>query len=183
MADANNQADSYDHSCDDATLTGRSVDGSGGGLQNSAEREILATNDQRAVFLLRFLTLFILVVVTLIVCLASYFYASNNEKEDFEAAVYEQSTKVIATFGLKAESRIKALTSFSLGIVSHAHFANQTWPEGELLIESISPHNGIAASAPFDILPPPHHAFSPLFSHHAGLRRTRDSLPRACFSD
>jgi hypothetical protein len=174
MADENN--------CDDAASTGRSVDGS---LQNYEEREILAKEDQRAVFLLRFLTLFILVAVALIVCLSAYFYASNNENKDFEAAVYEQSTKVIATFGLKAESRIKALTSFSLGIVSHAHFANQTWPNGELLIESISAYNGIAApSPPFAILPPSHHhASSPLFSHHARLRRTRDSLPRACFSD
>jgi hypothetical protein len=95
---------------------------------NRPEQEIIAKEEDKAVFRLKLLVLTVLVLSTIGVALVVYLYTSGAEKNDFEAQFTGDSTKIFESIGSTLELTLGAVDSFLVGLVSFARFTNATWP-------------------------------------------------------
>ena len=96
---------------------------------NQPEREIIAKEEDAAVFRLKLLVLAILVVTTVGFAITVYLYTSDAEEDDFETQFSGDSTKIFESIGSTLDFTLGAVDSFLVGLVSFARFTNATWPQ------------------------------------------------------
>ena len=71
----------------------------------------------------------VLLCVALAVCLVVYFFVRNAEKDDFENDFADVGDKLVESFELTLQQRMKVIEGFSLAVTSYAlHHPNTTWP-------------------------------------------------------
>jgi hypothetical protein len=95
---------------------------------NQPEREIIAKEEDAAVFRLKLLVLAILVVTTVGFAITVFLYTSDAEEDDFESQFSGDSTKIFESIGNTLDFTLGAVDSFLVGLVSFARFTNATWP-------------------------------------------------------
>jgi hypothetical protein len=95
---------------------------------NQPEQEMIAKEEDKAVFRLKLLVLAVLVVSTVGVAVAVYLYISDGEEDDFEAQFIGDSSKIFESIGSTLDLTLGAVDSFLVGLVSFARFTNATWP-------------------------------------------------------
>ena len=93
------------------------------------EQEIIGREEDKAVFRLKLLVLAVLIVSTVGIAMAVYFYTSDAEKDDFEEHFVGDSSKIFESIGSTLELTLGAVDSFLVGLVSFARFTNATWPQ------------------------------------------------------
>jgi class 3 adenylate cyclase len=110
--------DNNDHS----TGTPTNADDSNHGEQSEqdARLEILAKKEQRAVVLIRSLTIWVLVVSAVALCLTVNVYLNLEESNDFQEAFFEQSVKLTEAVAHRLEDRISSIDYFEMTLVSHS---------------------------------------------------------------
>ncbi len=96
---------------------------------NDNEQKLqLATKETQAVFRLRLIVLFVLLLASIAVSLIVYNITSNSLEEqtssDFEGA----AKKVTETFMEIAETKIAALSSFAVAVIANSLDMKQEWP-------------------------------------------------------
>jgi len=95
---------------------------------NGEQKLQLATKETQAVFRLRLIVLFVLLIASLAVSLIVYNITSNSlEKQtssDFDGA----AKKVTETFLEIAETKIGALASFAVAVIANSLDLQQDWP-------------------------------------------------------
>jgi hypothetical protein len=92
------------------------------------EQDIIAKEEDTAVFRLKLLVLAVLVVSTVGIAMVVYLYTSDAEEDDFEAQFIGDSSKIFESIGSTLELTLGAVDSFLVGLVSFARFTNATWP-------------------------------------------------------
>ena len=95
---------------------------------NEPEQEIIAKEEDKAVFRLKLLVLAVLVASTVGVAIAVYLYIRDAEEDDFEAQFIGDSSKIFESIGITLDLTLGAVDSFLVGLVSFARFTNATWP-------------------------------------------------------
>ena len=95
---------------------------------NQPEQEMIAKEEDKAVFRLKLLVLAVLVVSTVGVAVAVYLYISDGEEDDLEAQFIGDSSKIFESIGSTLDLTLGAVDSFLVGLVSFARFTNATWP-------------------------------------------------------
>jgi hypothetical protein len=88
----------------------------------------LAKRETKVIGWLRVIVFLVLVAVATTVCILVYGYAKGNEKEKFENAFEDYSTKVIDSFRSNAARRVAAIDGLSMAFTSHAIDTNAEWP-------------------------------------------------------
>ena len=112
-----------------------------------ARKDLIEKRDDRAIVVIRLLTIFVLVSVAVAVSFSVYFFSAEDEQSDFDQAFHDKASKLIDSFGSKAGSRLLALDTFAVDMVSYAHYSGSEWPgvtlpdfevRGKLTIEQAS---------------------------------------------
>lgn len=80
----------------------------------------LAKAETRAVTIIRLVTIAVLISAALVTSWLVFWYAVDQESEDFEQAFYYDANKVIDTYKSNANQRMRALESFSTSITQFA---------------------------------------------------------------
>jgi hypothetical protein len=106
-----------------------SQENNGSATNQQPEQEIIAKEEDKAVFLLKLLVLAVLVVSTVGVAVAVYLYTSGAEEDAFEEQFVGDSSKIFESIGSTLDLTLGAVDSFLVGLVSFARFANATWPQ------------------------------------------------------
>ena len=96
--------------------------------QTGEQRQILASEETRAV---KRLKLVVLIVLTLSMCVAGWRVhdrTTTTEYENFHSQLDEDANKVLSTLGINHERILEAMDAFSVSMISYAKNTNQSWP-------------------------------------------------------
>jgi hypothetical protein len=91
-------------------------------------REVLASQENRAVAWLRVLVFFVLVVTAVLVSVGTYMYTRNDEEEDFEHDFSANAAKVIEAFHDAVDQKLGAADTLSATITTIAIATGSTFP-------------------------------------------------------
>ena len=98
-------------------------------VDTSAEEVQNVTKNSKAVFAFRTLTVLALIGATTAICVSIYLTLRRQEEADYEDAFFEQSRKVVSSFGRHLSERLDAIDYFGLSLVSHSISMNIEWPK------------------------------------------------------
>ncbi|CAB9502749.1 Receptor-type guanylate cyclase gcy [Seminavis robusta] len=90
--------------------------------------ESLATRENKAVCMLRFLVMALMMTVTALVLAGVYIYSSHTEQSAFETGFAIHATQMTQSFTNVVESKLVAIGSMSNAITSHALFTGSEFP-------------------------------------------------------
>jgi len=113
---------------------GSEVDGDNNNNNNSNSKRgrrqgnDIAVQESRAVTIVRFLVVILLLAVTAGVAYGVYFYVSESETEDFENDFDDSSEKVLDSVGSVLDQSLGAIDNFMVSVISYAERSNSTWP-------------------------------------------------------
>lgn len=99
-----------------------------GEAEQAPSNHKIATRETRVVSWLRLGLAAVLMIATVLVSLAIFYFTRGLEEEDFEAAFADSSTKVLEAFAGVAERRLGSIASFATSITAHTLAINATWP-------------------------------------------------------
>lgn len=107
-----------------------SVTSSSRGNSNAPEREEfeIAKDEDNAVFRIRLAVVGFLTLCTVGVAIMVYLHTRDNEQEEYEAALYEFSSKVFGSLGTSFDQSLAAIDAYVVASVSFAKAMNMTWP-------------------------------------------------------
>ena len=98
-------------------------------LKQEDEKLQLATNESKAVWMLRIVMGGILVSVAVAVCLSVYFLTKDSETKDFEEGFNVIGGKLVSSFESTVIQRVAVIEAFSTELTSAVnHDPNATWP-------------------------------------------------------
>jgi hypothetical protein len=90
--------------------------------------EVVARRETKAVNVLRALLLVLLLVTATLASGGIYFYQSNDEKQEFEAAFKMNAHRIVESFHNAVERRLGATNSMATAITSYALDTKKTFP-------------------------------------------------------
>jgi hypothetical protein len=88
----------------------------------------IGAKESGAVRLIRFLAVATIVLSTLGVALAVYYYMSTAETKTFKYRFQSDSYKILESIGSTFDRSLGSVDAFAVNIVSAAKLSNQTWP-------------------------------------------------------
>jgi hypothetical protein len=92
------------------------------------KRETIAAKESKAVEWIRIIAIAVVVLSTLGVALAVYFYMTNSEKATFESRFQSDSYKILESIGATFDRSFGSVDSFAVNMVNSAKQSNQSWP-------------------------------------------------------
>jgi hypothetical protein len=123
--------DNDDYHDDSASPSDSDVSGSGMGETTPTSEETeesIAKNETKAVRSLKFVVFAVMILSTIGVALAVYFYISGSETAEFESEFTDAANKVLEGIGASLYKTLGAVDAYTVSIVSFARATNQTWP-------------------------------------------------------
>lgn len=126
--------DILDGSSDDPSFSESAVD-SCNDIENQDEQKgvaspggNIAVNETVAVKRLKLLVLTALLLPTIAIACAVYFYTSNAEQKEFEKQFLDDGAKVLDSLGDNLSVMIESTEALAVALVSYAHNTNMIWP-------------------------------------------------------
>jgi len=126
--------DEDDSSDDDYSLAHESFTDDGTGdeqpqkRKNKGQEANIAKQESRAVHLVRFLVIILLLAVTGGVAYGVYYYVNEAESDDFQEDFEDSSEKVLDAVGSVLDQSLGAIDNFMVSIVSNAKRSENAWP-------------------------------------------------------
>jgi hypothetical protein len=88
----------------------------------------IAAKESKAVRWIRLIAIAVVVLSTMGVALAVFFYMSNSERETFAYRFKSDSFKILESIGSTIDRSLGSVDAFAVNMVSSAKESNQTWP-------------------------------------------------------
>jgi len=131
-AESDGDAEQHSHSTTTTTTNaGSSMNKKGckgGGCDEEGNKIEVAQRETVAVFRLRLLVSFVLLLASIIICMIVYHITNRAIEKEYESQ-YEAAFKKIRTAFLDiAESKFASLSSLSVAVIAHAVDHNASWP-------------------------------------------------------
>ena len=96
-------------------------------IKTKNDQEVIAKAENKAVLRIRLAVFTVLVVCTVGMACAVYFYMSNAEQTEFEDEYLDFANKVFGALGSTLDLSLGTIDGFIVGMVSHARSTNATW--------------------------------------------------------
>ncbi|CAB9527934.1 Receptor-type guanylate cyclase gcy [Seminavis robusta] len=92
------------------------------------ERDGIAKQEDRFVFVFRVLVMAVLVLSAIAVSVGVYFYVTNQEKAAFETKFDSDASKILESIGTTFEQTLGSTDAFITQLIAYAHYSDSTWP-------------------------------------------------------
>lgn len=103
-------------------------EGDGSYPVSKEQQEEIAKEEDKAIYRLRVLVLGVLLFSTIAVSMATYYFLSGSEKDQFEGQFQSDANKVLDGIGKTLDDTFGATDAFITKAMSYARYSNSTWP-------------------------------------------------------
>ena len=88
----------------------------------------IAKKENRAVTTWRFIMFGVLIITTVLVAVLVFLFVNNTEREEFETSFEVDSLKIFESLGSSMDTKLEAVDSLAMLMLSSAREKNETWP-------------------------------------------------------
>lgn len=88
----------------------------------------IAKKENRYVNNMRLIMFGVLIITTVMVAMGVYKFVANTEREGFESSYEDNSLKIYEALGSSMDTKLEAVDSLAMMMVSNAREKNETWP-------------------------------------------------------
>jgi len=96
--------------------------------QTSEESLDIAKKENRAVNTWRAVMICVLIITTILVAVLVFLFVDSTERQEFETSFESDSLKIYESLGSSMDTKLEAVDSLAMLMVSSAREKNETWP-------------------------------------------------------
>lgn len=97
-------------------------------MEEEEEGQAIAKSETKVVHSLKLLVYAVLILSTIGVALAVYYFLSNSEQTEFEGQFVDDAKKVLEALGSNLDLTLGSVDALVVSMVSYARDTNQSWP-------------------------------------------------------